>query len=707
MKRHLQRYGPPAAVLLLVLLIHLPLFSSGAPDFPGDLGDCTRPLLDYARTAPAEWNPYLLAGRPGILDGTLYPPFYPASLLYRFLPGPAVFRVGYLAHLWLAGLGMFLFLRQLRITAWGAVAGAVVFAGSAFFSTRIFAGQFPHVASAAWTPWVFLTCHRVLTRRRAGDALGFGAAVAAQFLAGYPQFVYITAVGLGFLLLPLRRDPACREPLTWRHLAVLLSLAGAVCFTLTFHQLLPLGVLMENSNRAAGLPGEQAMVDSFNPLELVHFALPFAGRDPFTPEAMPTLSQFWEAAPYLGLLPLVLLAAALVNSLVRRRLPRRPFLYLALTALILSFGKYSLFYRVAAGIIPGFALMRVPGRFLLLAVFALAVLTAAAADRLRARLRRRRQLLVWLLPLLLAADLAVFAWQVVGRPFPAALNSGYWRETNPVVTWLHQQPAPYRVLTLKDTALLNESLRHRLENCGGYQGLIPRRYLDLVDAFDPRRPRGTALLFAAPVASGGNLAFLRLLDVKYLVTANECWAPESGSDTLSFPVAFRDGPVIVYENPLPRARAWLVRELAIVEGDSAVLAALLDPAFDPARKAVAAAGRDLPEPFAPPAGEVPAETVKLVSWEPGRLVLEAGSSAPAVLVVSELFYPGWIATLDGRPAPIFPVNHALLGLYLSPGPHQVTIRYVSAQTAVRQGVYLLGGLALAGYLFAYARRLEE
>ncbi|HYP02578.1 MAG TPA: YfhO family protein, partial [Pyrinomonadaceae bacterium] len=57
-----------------------------------------------------------------------------------------------------------------------------------------------------------------------------------------------------------------------------------------------------------------------------------------------------------------------------------------------------------------------------------------------------------------------------------------------------------------------------------------------------------------------------------------------------------------------------------------------------------------------------------------------------VLVVGEIFYPGWEATVDGQPAPIRLTNFLLRGISLPPGEHRVEMRYRA--TAARNGAII-------------------
>ena len=124
-------------------------------------------------------------------------------------------------------------------------------------------------------------------------------------------------------------------------------------------------------------------------------------------------------------------------------------------------------------------------------------------------------------------------------------------------------------------------------------------------------------------------------------------------------------------------------------------AAVTDPAFRPGEEAVVEA--PLPV-LAPPAGE---ERVALVADEPERVTVAAEVTAPALLVLTDTFFPGWEARVDGTPAPILRADYAFRGVALGAGEHRIVFRY--RPWSFYTGVALAAG-ALALALGAAVRR---
>jgi uncharacterized membrane protein YfhO len=78
-----------------------------------------------------------------------------------------------------------------------------------------------------------------------------------------------------------------------------------------------------------------------------------------------------------------------------------------------------------------------------------------------------------------------------------------------------------------------------------------------------------------------------------------------------------------------------------------------------------------------------------------RVAADVNSDAAGILVLADLNYPGWAATVDGRPAPILAADGYLRAVALSPGAHRVEFRYRPVSLYAGAALSLLGLVALA------------
>jgi hypothetical protein len=160
-----------------------------------------------------------------------------------------------------------------------------------------------------------------------------------------------------------------------------------------------------------------------------------------------------------------------------------------------------------------------------------------------------------------------------------------------------------------------------------------------------------------------------------------------------------DGDIDVYENLEAQPRAWFVRRAAIQHGGEVLetirTGKLKDGSdFDPAqtvlfqREDFGNREAALPQP-----GEPLNADVKIARYEPNRIELETRNERDGFLVLSEIWYRGWEAWVDGKRVPVEKVNYVLRGLAVPAGAHK--IEFVFRAHSFRNGAaYTLLGVLL-------------
>jgi Bacterial membrane protein YfhO len=167
---------------------------------------------------------------------------------------------------------------------------------------------------------------------------------------------------------------------------------------------------------------------------------------------------------------------------------------------------------------------------------------------------------------------------------------------------------------------------------------------------------------------------------------------------------FREGDAELLENRRALPRAWLVPEAARLTS-AEVLAAVRDGrlpngrTFDPRAMALVEDQAGMaPRPLAPGA------SAKIVRYEPNRLEVAVKTATPAMLVLSESWYPGWKAEIDDRPAPVERVDYVLRGVRLEGGEHRVRLRFEPLSVTLGFAVSALTALAVASAALVEVRR---
>jgi hypothetical protein len=176
------------------------------------------------------------------------------------------------------------------------------------------------------------------------------------------------------------------------------------------------------------------------------------------------------------------------------------------------------------------------------------------------------------------------------------------------------------------------------------------------------------------------------------------------SRVLSVDPAYRlvhSGDVKIYQNLVLLPRAFVVHRASVVRDEDAALAILSDPAFDPARQAILDGGPELD------AG-AGVSSVELLAYEPERIRIQVALDTPGYLLLTDTFYPGWVAEVDGQPASLRRANLYFRAVALEAGEHQVSLRFEPDSVRWGLGVglasWLIWGLAFAVVAARIGRR---
>jgi len=168
------------------------------------------------------------------------------------------------------------------------------------------------------------------------------------------------------------------------------------------------------------------------------------------------------------------------------------------------------------------------------------------------------------------------------------------------------------------------------------------------------------------------------------------------------------GDVKIYENLDVLPRAFVVHS-AVAADDEAALAMMRDASFDPATQVVLATGSTDKLHTGKPVQR--GDSVRIVRDTPELVELAVDAAAPGYLVLTDAWYPGWQATIDGRSVPIDRADILFRALPLAEGSHRV--RFVFRPASFRMGVaislvaLLAVALAAAGASLQAMRRLAS
>jgi len=166
-----------------------------------------------------------------------------------------------------------------------------------------------------------------------------------------------------------------------------------------------------------------------------------------------------------------------------------------------------------------------------------------------------------------------------------------------------------------------------------------------------------------------------LLNVKYVITWRETLYVPS---TIIYQEPAEDGSTYVHRLAEAGPRAWLVTQ-AEIAGDAAILQKIADPAFDRWRIALLEPGA---EPFSDQLNQTatdnsrsPLPALRYTVHSPNALSVTVSTASPTLLILSETYYPGWQATIDGQPVPLLRADFILRAVPIPAGKHTIELTF--------------------------------
>ena len=258
---------------------------------------------------------------------------------------------------------------------------------------------------------------------------------------------------------------------------------------------------------------------------------------------------------------------------------------------------------------------------------------------------------------------------------------------------LQDKSLDYRVLNLASNTFNENETSYYHKSIGGYHAAKLRRYQELIDAYiSPEMQK----MMPAIAKAGGDMTkvngdslfpVLNMLNAKYFI------------------VPLQANQTVAIENPYVYGNAWFVDKVTYVKNANEELDAL--GKLNLRHEAVADAR------FQSQLGESKNQDstsiVKLTAYEPNQLTYDVRSATGGIVVFSEIFYPEWTATVDGKPVEIGRVDYVLRALNVDKGHHKVVLTFDPKSVKQTETIaYLSYGVLLLVVLFAvYFKRKED
>ena len=689
------------------------------------------PLADYLgwslkRGEIPLWNPFSQCGIPFAAQWNTMV-FYPPMWLVSLVSPAALLSLFCVTHLLLGGIGMHRLTHRLT----GSDAAAAV-AGMCFTLNGICVNalMWPNnVAALGWFPWLLLCIRRAHAREPAAIRTA-GIVGGLQMLTGAPEvilFTWIMATLIG-LLAPLDKD----TPLLPRILCIAKIAALTTC--LAAIQLLPFAELLSQSERWQSAASSEW---STSPSAVLRWVAP--AFDTYTTPAGPIYQaeQSWTHSTYSGLLPLLLITAALGGPLRRLAIA---LIVLVIWAQLASQGSSNGSFSILGAWLP----MRFPVKLLLFQTFAFPLIASMGLSHcLEQPTPRRlgRQLLPGIALIALLMSITWFAIHHLSpERQPAASFSLMTRGLILVLiififallSFQHGKQGVRKhivlplllILVFTDLATHQQSLAPMLS-----RAQLPRPHPDWTTLQpDSRIPETRvtqtakalvhSLYEVAPtlqqrwqlgsLSLGGNFnlasriprtsGFFSLNPGSVATLEQTMYAGANGLH-LGLLDLLAVSHIVTFTN----AFAWATNsmDVSMIHIGSApnfvrtdkVLETLSAPAFSPRKHVVL---DDALSDQITAQGSTNARFYN-AQFDTHKISFTTQTSHRTLATISQTWYPCWRATLNGDDVPLWPANHSFMAVEVPPGTHQIALHYEDSQFEIGRSISLATILCILAY----------
>jgi len=700
------------------------------------------------------WNPYAFSGTP-LLANFQTAIFYPLNIIFFLVPSFPISWTIYLASsVFLGALWMYLLMRLLGRSCASALIAAIAFSASGYMIVWLEWGVIVH--ALIWLPCSLFAVTKWFTEKKKRYLAMLVFSVSTTILAGYAQgAAYNLLVIIVWSLFFLKSKSVSQR----RGFGLPLIIAALLTIGITAIQWLPTLELYRHSAMKGEVSQHLAEKGVFPFFQLATLLVPdyFGNRvtENYWGKEVGNL-DYMDADIYVGVVTLLLALLAVLSGGIAKEQKR----WFTLLGIGLLMGLDTPIPKIIARLGIPVVSTGVAAETLVISMFALCALAALGLDLWekqgwrvkmttiitvaglylglflvtfrfnpdRARIAREA-LVVPMLALMTASTVLLFPsrkiwWRNIKATFLIGIliaellfhankilpfaSANFAFPKHILIEELQKRAGFDRVDGFWESEIAtNFHTAFRLFSAEGYDPLYIRCYGELVTASEtgtlpPLIPRSDADITQTNETNRNRLT--DLTSVKFIAAKvtdpNQVWEEEPLKyDPSRFKLVWQKEKFKIYENLHALPRAKLFYDWQIVSDDGEIIKTLYDQNFDLhkqiilerdpgiARTVIAEQDQSLDEE----------STLLISNYRPTHVEIQSKSSVPAILLLTDSYYPGWRATIDGIPTEILRANYTFRAVVIPPGIRQVSFRY--APTSFNIGAVISGTslIALATY----------
>jgi hypothetical protein len=675
--------------LILLFILFFPVFWSGSTTllFGSDIHEYYYFVEQFFKNSIRDgifpwWNPYQFGGAPFFANPQIVP-LYPFHIIFLFFPLSVSFSMFIILHLFIGLMGMYRLIRT-YVDALSAWVGGVLFGLSGFFIARILSGHVGIIASSAWTPWIVLFWISWVSKKQLVFFLLSSCCLAMQLMAGYQSITIFT-----FEILTVASVVYC---FTLRSLNPFFSLfvLGIFGIGLSAYQMLPVLEFLGLSIRTIPISFAWAEMgaSTWNSLAMIVFPFIFGTPSAFTGPPV----NFGEHASYLGsigsavgivsVVLYVLSGIGMGIPSMKYRYPKNLMVMTGIAILVIVAGLVLALsthmpipiHKTLWTVIPFFRTLRIPSRQLFLVVFAGSILAGFGISFIKHR---------WVKGFLCLAITVELL--ITGRVF---ISTEFYPDSKidqTLVSYLTPTTSLFRVapnfgcwIEPKSALPFNAPMMKSIFSATGYDPMIYRPYYDFIDATNGSQESSILINDVQIPYFSLNSQALKYLNIKYILTPTYTADPLDGKATEQFLLVKEQAEkkYRVYENTSVYPRFYFVPTLTVFDSNDALVSAIRNQRIDFLHTAVVEKKDVEHVSFQPDCEKGVEGTVEVLAYTPNLIRLSVSTPCNAFLTSSEVMYPGWTATIDGKRSAIIMGNMAFRILAVPKGTHVIEFRFI-------------------------------
>ncbi|MDD5686302.1 MAG: YfhO family protein [Elusimicrobia bacterium] len=612
---------------------------------------------------------------------------YPLNvMLFSVFPADISFNLSFILNFVLCTFFSFLFFAEIGLKKQTAVFSATIFSFSGFFFCHI---QHLNMLNAViWFPLIFYFIERYLKSGDYKNIAGAGISFGIQILAGFPQFAYYTLI-FSFLYFFVEKVIPLSVLQSKTGGNVLYRVKGFLLFVLiglgiSAIQWLPTLELVNFTARKTGFAKDPARWWwAYDFSDLITWLVPFKYGLPFNNSFHKLHSIFIENSFYMSKIAFVTGVIGLFYRFKKNT-------FFAVTVILTFIIALSSSLGITAFLdsVPGFEQFRLHQRILIFTVFSLCLFFGYIFEKLK------NNFLKILVFLLVVADLFYFA-----NKQNAFYKKSDWMDAPPVVEFMKKDKSDYRVWNINSYNLAfncvngfsgelmpylnyrnflqpNSNIIWNIPAIEGHGGLRPKRFYEI---WDEMMKRGI---------SYETLRFIGLAGGKYIITTYSITSPYL--DIKKEYEYYTSLPAIkIYENKLFMEKAFFVKDMVL---SSEVIEQMFNKDFNPAQAVVL-------EETTRKYHYTGKGNVSVKKYLDGEVEIEVTSDNGGFLVLTDSFYPGWKAFIDGQETKIYKADYIFRAVEVPPDRHLIRFAYKPYYFIVGKWVSVFSLFCLIFYLF--------